>query len=86
MILIASALVKNWEGGTQAKFYMGRLRHEVQTLNLLYTIFDRKGTHFMYSCIENGTPFIHLNPLKYLDGDHPLGASVRDNLNVPFDS
>ena len=33
---------------------MGRLRPEVQTLTLLYTIFDRKGTPFV---IENCTPF-----------------------------
>ena len=30
------------------KFYTGRLRPEVQTLTLLYSIFDRKGTPFVY--------------------------------------
>ena len=34
--------------GYSAKFYMGRLRPEVQTLTLLCTIFDRKGTPFAY--------------------------------------
>ena len=28
--------------------YTGRLRHEVQTLSLLYTIFDRKGNPSIY--------------------------------------
>ena len=38
-------------GGTQQsfiRFYMKRLRPVVQTLTLLYTIFDRKGTPFAY--------------------------------------
>ena len=30
------------------KFYTGRLRSEVQTLTLLYTIFERKGNPFVY--------------------------------------
>ena len=45
------------EGGRHTpKFYTGRLRPEVQTLTLLYTIFDRKGSPFT----ENGSPFIYL--------------------------
>ena len=35
-------------GGYLTKFYTGRLRPEVQTLILLYTIFERKGTPFVY--------------------------------------
>ena len=35
-------------GGYSTKFYMERLRPEVQTLTLLYTIFERKGTPFVY--------------------------------------
>ena len=35
-------------GGHSTKFYAGRLRPEVQTLTLLYIIFDRKGTTFVY--------------------------------------
>ena len=35
-------------GGTQGKFYTGRLRPKVQPLSLLYHIFDRKGTPFVY--------------------------------------
>ena len=66
------------EGGHSTKFYTERLRPEVQTLTLLYTIFDRKGTPCRIPSTENGTPFIYLrsdfyqtfhvrNPLKYLD-------------------
>ena len=35
-------------GGYSTKFYTGWLRPEVQTLTLLYTIFERKGTPFVY--------------------------------------
>ena len=35
-------------GGYSTKFYTGRLRPEVQTLTLLYTIFERKGTPSVY--------------------------------------
>ena len=35
------------------------LRPEIQTLTLLYTIFDRKGLPFHVSSIENGTPFTY---------------------------
>ena len=34
--------------GNSTKFYTGRLHPEVQTLTLLYTIFDRKVTPFVY--------------------------------------
>ena len=37
-----------------------RLRPEVQPLTLLYTIFDRKGTFFVYLPLKNGTPFTYL--------------------------
>ena len=35
-------------GGYLTKYYTGRLRPEVQTLTLLYTIFERKSTPFVY--------------------------------------
>ena len=35
-------------GGHSTKFYKGRLRPEVQTLTLLYAIFERKGIPFVY--------------------------------------
>ena len=35
-------------GGYLAKFYTEGLRPEVQTLTILYTIFERKGTPFLY--------------------------------------
>ena len=41
-------------------FCTGRLRPEVQPLTLLYTIFDRKGTSFVYLPLRNGTPFTYL--------------------------
>ena len=53
---------KGWEGeggGYSTKFYMGRLRLEVQPLTLLYTIFDRKGALFVYLLVRNGTPFTY---------------------------
>ena len=48
--------------GYSTKFYTGRLDcPEVQTLTLLYTIFDRKGNPlFHIPSIENGTPFTYL--------------------------
>ena len=33
-----------WGGDYSTMFYTGRLRPEVQPFNLLYTIFDRKGS------------------------------------------
>ena len=42
-------------GGYSKKFYTGRLRPEVQSLTLLYTIFFRKGTPFVYLLLEKGT-------------------------------
>ena len=47
-------------GGYLKKFYTGRLRPEVQPLTLLYTIFFKKGTPFVYLLLEKGTPFIYL--------------------------
>ena len=42
------------------KFYTGRLRSEVQPLTLLYTIFDRKGTHnFRILSIDEWVSFSH---------------------------
>jgi len=46
--------------GYSKKFYTGRLRPEVQPLTLLYTIFFKKGTPFVYLLLEKGTPFIYL--------------------------
>ena len=49
-------------GEYSRKVYTGRLRPEVQPLTLLYTIYDRKGTPFVYllSFATNGTPFTYL--------------------------
>ena len=46
-------------GGYSTKFYTGRLRPEIQPLTLLYTIFERKGTPFVYILWTN-TPFTYL--------------------------
>ena len=35
-------------GGYSTKFYTGSLHLEIQTLTLLYTVFERKGTPFVY--------------------------------------
>ena len=47
-------------GGNSKKFYTRRLRPEVQPLTLLYTIFFKKGTPFVYLVLEKSTPFIYL--------------------------
>ena len=46
-------------GGYSTKFYMGRLRSEIQPLTLLYTIFERKGTPFVNILWTNITPFTY---------------------------
>ena len=45
-------------GGALNKVLYGE--PEVQSLTLLYTIFDRKGTPFVYLPLKNGTPFTYL--------------------------
>ena len=48
-------LSDSWEkflGGTEKSFIRGGLRPEVQPLTLLYTIFFRKGTPFVYLLSE----------------------------------
>ena len=47
-------------GGYSKRFYTGRLSPEVQPFTLLYIIFFRKGTPFVYLLLEKGTPFIYL--------------------------
>ena len=56
-------------GGYSTKFYTGRLRPEVQPLTLLYTIFDRRGTPFVYLPLNNSTPFTYLL-LSRRDAEH----------------
>ena len=46
--------------GYSTKFYTGRLRPEIQPLTLLYTIFERNGTPFVYILWTNSTPFTYL--------------------------
>ena len=53
---------------SSTKFYTER-RPEVQPLPLLYTIFDRKGSPFVYFLLTNGTPFIYLVIIRTL---HPF--------------
>ena len=48
-------------GGTQTKFYTGRLYPKVHPLTLLKTIFDRKGTPVVYLLLNNGTLFTYLS-------------------------
>ena len=48
-------------GGSSKKFNRGRLRPEFQPLNLFYTIFDGKGTPFVYLLlIKKSIPFTYL--------------------------
>ena len=60
-------------GEYSKKFYTGRLRSEVQPLTLLYTIFFREGTPFVYLLLEKGTPFIYL-----------LNKSLKQEVFLPF--
>ena len=46
--------------GYSTKFNMARLRPKVQLFTLLYNIFHRKGTPFVYLLLKNGTPFTYL--------------------------
>ena len=46
--------------GYSKTFYTVRLRPEIRPLTLLYTIFDRKGTPFLYLLLTTGTPFTNL--------------------------
>ena len=51
-----------WRGGGVGGSYStnvhkGRLWLEVQPLIVLYTIFHKKGTPFVYLLFTNGTPF-----------------------------
>ena len=63
------------EGGRYStKFYTGRLRPEVQPLTLLYTIFDRKRSPFVYLSLQNGTPFTYLLIL------HPFSKPLECSL------
>ena len=41
--------------GTEQNFIQGELCPIVQPLTLLYTIFDRRGTPFIYLLLINGT-------------------------------
>ena len=45
-------------GGYSTNVYTGRLRPEVQPLNLSYPIFDGKGTPFVYLSLTNSNPFL----------------------------
>ena len=47
-------------GLNPVKLYTGRFRPELQLLTLLCTMFDRKGTPFVYFLLTNGTPFTNL--------------------------
>ena len=42
---------------SRKEFHTGRLRPEVQLLTVLYTIFGRKRTPFVYLLLTNGAPF-----------------------------
>ena len=42
---------------SRKEFHTGRFRPEVQLVTLLYTIFGRKRTPFVYLLLTNGAPF-----------------------------
>ena len=47
-------------GGYSPKRCVRRLRLEVKPRTLLNTVFDRKGTPFLFLPLKNGTPFTYL--------------------------
>ena len=49
------------QGGYSTEFNTGRLHPSVKPLILWYTIFDRKGTPFVYPLLTNGSPFTYLD-------------------------
>ena len=55
-----SSATRKTGGGYSRNVDTGRLRLEVQPLTLLYTIFHKKGTPFVYLLLTNGTPFTYL--------------------------
>ena len=60
-LLQPSILLSVYPGGENStKFCTGRLRPEVQPLNLIYTIFDRNVTPFVYLLLTSGAPFTYL--------------------------
>ena len=50
-------------GGQQTKLYTGKLLPGVQPFTLFYTIFDRKGTPFVYLLLANMVPLSHTRSL-----------------------
>ena len=48
------------KGTQQNNVYVGRLRPVAQPLTLLYTIFHKKGTSFVYLLLTNGPLFTYL--------------------------
>ena len=46
--------------GYSTKFRTGRLRPAVQSIILLYTVVNSKGTPLVYLPLTNGTPFTYL--------------------------
>ena len=47
-------------GGTEQNFVRGGSALSYNPLTILHTIFDRKGTPFVYFLLTNGTPFTYL--------------------------
>jgi len=65
MLCMYTLLTRQPGGGVLKKVLYGRLRPEVQPLTLLYTIFFRKGTPFVYLLLEKYIPFIYLLKKTY---------------------
>ena len=68
-------------GGVTKRFHTGRLRPEVRLLTLLYTIFGRKDTPFVYLSFTNGTPFVYLNEVPWMKGSCRY---LHDRFPYPF--
>ena len=70
------SLLPTQGGGNSTTFYTRRLPPDVQPLTLFYTIFDRKGTPFVYLPLKNGAPFTYLLE-HYIPFSKPLECSKR---------
>ena len=64
--ILSTVINERTLGWYSTKVYTERLRPKVQPLTLLYTIFDKKGTPFVYLLLTNCIPSTYLVSLEIL--------------------
>ena len=62
--MLSTVINERTLGWYSTKVYTERLRPKVQPLTLLYTIFDKKGTPFVYLLLTNCIPSTYLVSLE----------------------